>query len=173
MKRSRKDYEMDNESEEKNNESEEKNKESDKSIEEVSKEKINDHLKNMADRVDKGLPISVKDYKTLEDIKEAFPTFFDEDSGNSSNKREGLEQLLDYLDYEFESQPNDKKASKVLDNIYQEWGLKKQKKDTIEEPSQGSSSTGSSSTENKNSLKNEDPLKDLPTEMPSIFDDID
>jgi hypothetical protein len=52
----------------------------------------------VANRLDQGLPVKPKDFREAKDIEEKFTDFFDEDSGNSNNKKEGYNQLKDYFE---------------------------------------------------------------------------
>jgi len=54
--------------------------------------------KKVGDKVDNQQPVPTKDLKTLEEIKEEFDSYFDEESGNTI--KEGLEQVDEYLDEE-------------------------------------------------------------------------
>jgi len=54
--------------------------------------------KKVGDRLDNQQLVPTKDLKTLEEIKEEFDSYFDEESGNTI--KEGLEQVDEYLDGE-------------------------------------------------------------------------
>jgi hypothetical protein len=117
-----------------------------------TKSKIRDLIDNgVIDRVDRGLPVPHKSFKDLQDIKEEFESYFDEDSGNSLT--EGLEEVAEYLDGEIASlagnNPSEGSNTPVEDES---------KRRKVEDSSENSSSSSST---------------DLPIEMPSIFDDVD
>ncbi len=107
-------------------------------------------------RVERGLPVSHKDFKDLEEIKKEYDSYFDEDSGNTV--KEGMEEVAEYLNEEIASLS--KNNSSEGSNAASENESKKRK---VEESTENkSSSTESTSTSD-----------DLPVEMPSIFDDVD
>lgn len=112
--------------------------------------------KGVIDRVDNGLPVSVKDFNDLQDIKEEYESYFDEESGN--NNRQGVKEIYEYLGEELASMP---KNNKEDSNLPLENENKKIKTDDNTE----SKTTSTSSSSNVD--------LDSPIEMPSIFDDVD
>lgn len=65
-------------------------------------------LKDLDDKkvpqdIDQGKPVPVKDFKTAKDLENAYPTFFDEDSGNLGNKKQGYKELKEYIKEELNS----------------------------------------------------------------------
>lgn len=147
IKRSREDV-----TNEENVSNEENKKQTNDELEDMTsiKSKIKDLTdKGVIDRVEAGLPVPHRDFKTLEDIKKEFESYFDEDSGNTL--KEGLGEVAEYLEEEI--------ASLSKNN-----------------PSEGSNnpSEGSSTPLEDDSKKRKlDDSLDLPVEMPSIFDDVD
>ena len=75
---------------------------------------------DVADRVDKGLPVRPKDFKNAQEIEEEYPSFFDEDSGNSDNKKRGYAELKDYLQEELGALPGTKETSTMEASIDRE-----------------------------------------------------
>jgi len=141
-KRSREDV-----SNEENASLEDSRKETDYDLEDMTniKSKIKDLTdKGVIDRVERGQPVSHKDFKDLQEIKEEFESYFDEDSGNSL--KEGLEEVVGYLEEEINS---------LSEN----------------NPSEGSSTPVENNP--KKAKTQDDTDLDLPVEMPSIFDDLD
>jgi len=117
-----------------------------------TKSKIKDLIdKGVIDRVNRGLPVSHKDFKSLEDIKKEYDSYFDEDSGNTV--KEGLEEVAEYLEEEITSLSR-KKPSQDLNTPLEDESKKRKIDD---------------STDNKPSSSG----TDLPVEMPSIFEDTD
>lgn len=84
-----------------------------------AKNLLNDTLKKLSDLEEKKVPedldqgksISSKDSKTAKNIEEQYPEFFDEDSGNSSNKKQGYSELKEYLQEELDALPSTKETS--------------------------------------------------------------
>jgi hypothetical protein len=103
--------------------------------------------KGVIDRVERGLPVSHKDFKDLENIKQEYGSYFDDDSGNTL--KEGMEEVSEYLEEELGSLPKNNSSEGL--NTPSDDESKKRKTDD-----QSSSSSA-----------------DLPIEMPSIFDDMD
>lgn len=70
-----------------------------------------EELKNnkTIERVENGLPVSTKNWIALQDIKQDYESYFDEESGNSLS--EGMKQLEEYLDEELETPTSDPTAS--------------------------------------------------------------
>lgn len=121
--------------------------------------------------MDENTPIS-KRPMLLRDIKDEFSSYFDEDSGNDNDTREALKEIDGYLKEELKSVPKEAldsvpikeaepepfqhkevpkhRSQAYLDEINAVWREKKRKMD-----------------------KGEDPLSDIPSEMPSWMDDID
>jgi len=76
--------------------------------------KLNDLEQNdVANRLDQGLPVRPKEFREAKDIEAKFPDFFDNDSGNSDNKKEGYSQLKEYLQEELGALPSTKETSAV------------------------------------------------------------
>lgn len=134
----------------------------DKEIEnKQAKNLLNDTLKKLNDLeekkvpedLDKGKPVRPKDYKTAKDIEEQYPDFFDEDSGNSENKKEGYSQLKEYLQEELDSLPSTKETSTVEESNDRDTKRPKPSSNEIKEEalaSQGKEkSTSSESSEGK------------------------
>lgn len=69
--------------------------------------------KDVGGRLDKGLPVRPKDYKEAKDLQDEFPSFFDEDSGNSENKKQGYSELKEYIEAELDALPSTKETSAV------------------------------------------------------------
>lgn len=69
--------------------------------------------KDVGGRLDKGLPVRPKDYKEAKDLQDEFPDFFDEDSGNSENKKQGYSELKEYIEGELNALPSTKETSAV------------------------------------------------------------
>jgi hypothetical protein len=83
---------------------EENKKQTNEELEDMTR--IKDKIKDLTDRgvinrVETGLPVPHKDFKDLQDIKQEFGSYFDEDSGNNLEK--GLEEVGDYLAEEIAS----------------------------------------------------------------------
>jgi hypothetical protein len=132
---------------EENASNEDSNKETMEELEDMNriKSKIKD-LKDrgVIDRVEEGLPVPVKDFKELENIRKEFDSYFDKESGNTL--KEGLDEVIDYLDDEIIG---------ITESI---------------QPESTSTSEEDSSKKRKIDNSIDD---DLPVEMPSIFDDVD
>jgi len=109
---------------------------------------LNDLEKNdVGNRLDKGLPVRPKDFRTAKQIEEEFPEFFDEDSGNSDNKKQGYGELKEYLQSEFDALPGTKESSATEGSIDRD--TKKQKLSTSDSPEGKEKSVSSDSTEGK------------------------
>jgi len=69
--------------------------------------------KKVPESMDEGKSIPPKDSRTAEDIEKQYPTFFDEDSGNSDNKKQGYLELKEYIQEELDALPGTKQTSAV------------------------------------------------------------
>lgn len=80
--------------------------------------KLNDlEQKDIGERIDKGLPVRPKEFKEAKDLQEEFPDFFDEDSGNSDNKKQGYSELKEYIQGELDALPCTKEISAIEGSI--------------------------------------------------------
>ena len=135
-----------------------------------TKSKIKDLIdRGVIDRVERGLPVSHKDFKELEGIKRDHEAYFDEESDNTL--KGGLSEVAEYLEEEIASLSKSRPSQGL--NRPLEYEYKKRKIDDSTDNKPSSSNTedkpSSSSTDNKSSSSS----TDLPVEMPSIFDDTD
>lgn len=64
--------------------------------------------KKVPEDLDQGKSIGSKDSKTAKNIEEQYPDFFDEDSGNSGNKKQAYSELKEYLQGELKTIPDTK-----------------------------------------------------------------
>lgn len=129
-------------------ENEEKNEEENVEENDVHKnvENIKNELKEVYDaiKLDKLLPVDKKQKnRHLSDIKENYPSFFDEDSGNTD--KEGLQQVREFLSDELKSHKS--QQSSQIKGI-----------DKISKTDRG---------ENKEKTLSEDIDEQIPAEMPS------
>lgn len=106
--------------------------------------------------LDKRLPESQKPFNShLKDVQEEFSSYFDEESGN--NTQQGLSEVELMLKEEIKSYLKEKKQeNKILEKEKQ---VEQQSNLAVEQ--------------NNPSLKKQDPLEDIPIEMPSFMDDLD
>jgi len=119
-----------------------------------TKSKIKDLKdKGVIDRIDRGLPVSHKDFQDVENIKKEYDSYFDEDSGNTLG--EGLSQVDEYLQEEIDGLKDSSSSVASSQPLEDE-----SKKRRVDDSSSGENKAASSST-------------DLPTEMSSIYDDMD
>lgn len=134
------------------------NKTQDKEIEDrQAKNILNDTLKKLSDLeekkvpedLDQGKPIRPNDFKTAKDIEEQYPEFFDEDSGNSDNKKQGYGELKEYLQEELDSLPITEKTSEGEESNDRDT---KKPKPTSSDESEGKPKPSSSESEGKGSL---------------------
>ncbi len=119
-----------------------------------TKEKIKDLIdRGIIGRIDNKLPVSTKDFKVYQDIKEEFSSFFDEDEeeAHKNTGTESLEQIAEYLEDEIKASTKDPKQ----ENLSEDTSKKAKSEDT--------ESTG----------KGRDYAEDYPTEMPPFWDDGD
>jgi len=120
-----------------------------------AKNLLNDTLKKLKDleekkvpeNIDEGKPIPTKDFKTAKDIEEQYPEFFDEDSGNSSNKKQGYSELKEYLQEELDALPGTKETSAMGESNDRE--TKKSKPSSSEESEAKSKPSSSDESQGK------------------------
>ncbi len=99
IKRNIEDISSDNLEEENTNSDNSDEEEEDEELLKNTKLKI-DELKrnNTMDRIEKGLPVSRKDWEAVEEIKQEYESYFDEESGNKVS--EGMKELDEYIEEE-------------------------------------------------------------------------
>jgi len=144
-----------------------------KKLEEIDRNEV-------ADRVDKGLPVRPKDFKSAQEIEKEYPTFFDEDSGNSGNKKQGYAELRDYLHEELAALPGTKETSTMEASIDRETKKPKSSSSDMSEDLAASQQEKASSSEPSKSSesKKERPIdyvigleqEQRDTEMPPFND---
>ena len=91
--------------------------------------------KRVLEDIDEGKPVRPRDFATAKTLEEQYPSFFDEDSGNSNNKKQGYNELKDYLEEELniihrlerisinpESSDRESKRSKPMSSDYSSEG---------------------------------------------------
>jgi hypothetical protein len=71
---------------------------------------------DVTNRIDNGLPVRPKEFKQAKEIEEKYPEFFDVDSGNSDNKKEGYSELKEYLQEELNALSGTKETSVVVES---------------------------------------------------------
>ena len=141
-----------------------------KKLEEIDRNEV-------ADRVDKGLPVRPKDYKSAQEIEEEYPSFFDEDSGNSDNKKQGYAELRDYLKDELAALPGTKSETSTIE-ASTDRETKKPKSSSSDQSEDHAASlqekTSSSEPAKHSESKKESPIDyvvdKMETEMPSYTD---
>lgn len=115
--------------------------------------KLNDlEQKDVGERLDKGLPVRPKDFKEAKDIEDKFPEFFDEDSGNSDNKKQGYGELKEYLQEELNALPGTKETSATEGSIDRDTKKPKPSSSDESEAEPKPSSSESSEAKGKGSL---------------------
>ena len=135
--------------------------------------KLNDLEKNyVPDRIDNGQPVRPKEYREAQQIEKDYPSFFDEDSGNSDKKKQGYEELKEYLQSELDALPGTKESSGMEGS--QDRDIKKQKPSTSDssEGKEKPSSSGSSVSDNKDNKQTPSDFIDekQATQMPDLWD---
>lgn len=100
-------------------------------------EAINDitDMKNTLEQVKQAARGEYLDKKVIDDIKESYSSFFDEDSGNATEK-ESFEEIIDYLEGELSTSLNSASLAgldKALEEVYNKTYPKYSDK-TSEEP---------------------------------------
>ena len=148
--------------------------------------------KGVAERVDRGLPVPVKDFKSLQEIKEEYASYFDEESGNDTVS-DALKEVDVYLEEEFGklsvSNPPKSDDQDESEDAFKPKRKRTEDYETTEEsgpsksvdkdPESGPSKSvdkdpeSESSSGNKSPKEYEDIADSLPAEMPSFLDDFD
>jgi hypothetical protein len=108
-----------------------------------AKNLLNDTLKKLSDleekkipeNLDQGKSIPAKESQIAKDIEEQYPSFFDEDSENLYNKKQGYSELREYLQEELDALPSTKETSAMVESTDIE--TKKLKPSSSDELSEG------------------------------------
>ncbi len=84
--------------------------------EEISLKDVKDKLSELNDRdvpgrIDRGLPVSVKDWSTMQDIREDFEPYFTKEKESGCRMTDGVKQLSEYIDKELTGLPSYEKES--------------------------------------------------------------
>lgn len=96
--------------------------------------KLNDlEQKDVGQRLDKGLPVRPKEFKEAKDLQDEFPEYFDEESGNSDNKKQGYSDLKEYIEGELHALPSTEETSAVEKESYDRDTKKPSSKDESSE----------------------------------------
>jgi len=124
--------------------------------------------KKVPESIDQGQSIPSKDSKTAKDIEEQYPDFFDEESGNSNNKKQGYDELKEYLQEELDSLPGTKETSSMEPpSIDRET---KKTKSSSDQPQGKEKASSSDEPEGKKESPMDYVVGKMETEMPSYTD---
>lgn len=122
--------------------------------------------------LDKRLPESQKPFNShLKDVQEEFSSYFDEESGNNTQK--GLSEVELMLKEEIKSYRKEKQKEKLQENKQLEIEKQQGNKQLDKEKQVVEQQSNLAVEQNNQSLKKQDPLEDIPLEMPSFMDDLD
>jgi len=124
--------------------------------------------KKVPESMDKGESIPPKESTTAKELEERYPTFFDDESGNENDKKQGYAELKEYLEGELKALPSTKQTS-AMESPSIDRETKKQKSSDQSEAKEKASSSDQSEAGKK-----ESPIDfvvgKMETEMPSYTD---
>lgn len=126
-----------------------------------AKNLLNDTLNKLSDLeqkrvpedLDQGKSIPSKDSKTAKQIEEQYPSFFDEDSGNSDNKKQGYSELKEYLQEELDSLSSIKETSVMEESTDRDTKKPKPSSNEIKDESEGKENPSSDEIKNESEGK--------------------
>jgi len=125
--------------------------------------KLNDlEQKKVPENMDKGKSVPSKDSQTAKDIELQYPDFFDEESGNSDNKKQGYDELKEYLQEELDALSGPKETSAMEGSIDRE--TKKPKPSTSDDSEAKEKPSDSSQAKEKPSTSDDSEAKEKPSD---------